>query len=437
MDSPWRAELYWLALIAFVGLFAGKVTGLYFGSFFLSVLAYLVRHLFYINQLVIWLRIGGKLPQSSGVWEEIYYLIYRLRRRNKSRKKRLLTMLERFRTATAALPDATVVLGSRDEINWFNEAAERFLGLRKGDVGQQIGNLLRNPKFAEFLKANIYDATINISSPAIVKGQLEIRIVPYGENLRLLIAQDVTQIRFMEKVRSDFVSNVSHELRTPLTVLRGYVETLGDSDQDLPTHYQKAFRRMEEQTSRMQKLIDGLLALTKLESGALAPSKRVNVTLLLYSIRDEARQLAPGGRTLNLCIETRADLLGAEPELRSAFSNLVLNALKYAPEDGAVSIRWRDDTGGGAVFEVEDNGIGIAEEHIPRLTERFYRVDTGKSGVNNGIGLGLSIVKHVMTRHEGELKISSALGKGSCFSCKFPEKRLLRSDKSADNLENY
>ncbi len=425
MRSPWRAEYYWLMLIAFIGVFIGKVTGLYLVSFCLSALAYLARHLYHINQLLAWLRSGGKLPQSSGIWEEIYYLIYRLRRRNKSRKKRLLAMLERFRTATAALPDATVVLGARDEIDWFNEAAERLLGLRKGDIGQQIGNLLRNPKFVEFLHASHYDATVNISSPAIDKGQLEIRIVPYGEDLRLLIAQDVTQIRFMERVRSDFVSNVSHELRTPLTVLRGYVETLGDSDQDLPGHYQKVFRRMEEQTSRMQRLIDGLLSLTKLESGALAPSKRVNVSLLLQSVRDEASQLASDRQKLDLRLESTADLLGTESELRSAFSNLIVNALKYASEDGAVGMCWRDDPMG-AVFEVEDNGSGIAEEHIPRLTERFYRVDMGKSGGNNGVGLGLSIVKHVMTRHEGELKITSTLGKGSCFSCKFPEKRLSR-----------
>ncbi|MEI7867145.1 MAG: phosphate regulon sensor histidine kinase PhoR [Candidatus Methylumidiphilus sp.] len=425
MAGHWRSEYYWLALIGLVGLFAGKVTGLYFASLCLCVVVYLVRHLYHISQLLSWLRSGGKLPQSSGIWEEIYYLIYRLRRRNKIRKKRLLAMLERFRTATAALPDATVVLGARDEIDWFNEAAERLLGLRKEDIGQQIGNLLRNPKFAEFLSGTNYNVTVNIASPVIDKGQLEIRIVPYGGDLRLLIAQDVTQTRFMERVRSDFVSNVSHELRTPLTVLRGYVETLGDSGQDLPEHYHKVFRRMEEQTIRMQKLIDGLLSLTKLESGALAPAKRVNVELLLNSVHDEARLLAQDAQTLDLRLESSADLLGIESELRSAFSNLVVNALKYAREDGTVTLHWRDDAGG-AVLDVEDNGPGIAAEHLPRLTERFYRVESGKSGGNTGVGLGLAIVKHVLTRHEGELKIASTIGKGSCFSCKFPEKRLVR-----------
>ncbi len=424
MYSPWRPELYWLALLTFAGLFFGKVTGLYLIGAGLAVLAYLGRQLYHINRITLWLRSGGKIPHGSGIWEEIYYLIYRLRRRNKSRKKRLLEMLERFRTATAALPDATVVLGPRDEIDWFNEAAGRLLGLRKGDVGQQIGNLLRSPKFIEFLRACDYTATLDLASPVADKGQMEIRVVPYGEDLRLLIAQDVTQLRFMERVRSDFVANVSHELRTPLTVLRGYVETLGDAGDDLPERHRKMLRRMEEQTTRMQKLIDGLLALTKLESGSLATPRRVDVAALLKSVCDEARLLGREGQTVELRLESTAELLGAEAELRSAFSNLVLNALKYA-EGGAVWLCWRDEAGG-AALDVADNGPGIAAEHLPRLTERFYRVETGKEGSKTGVGLGLAIAKHVMSRHEGELRIASSLGKGSCFSCKFPEKRLLR-----------
>ena len=422
MESPWRAEFFWLALLAFAGLFFGKTTGLYVIGACLAVLAYLIRQLYHINRITLWLRAGGKIPQGSGIWEEIYYLIYRLRRRNKSRKKRLVEMLERFRTATAALPDATVVLGPRDEIDWFNEAAGRLLGLRKGDIGQQISNLLRAPKFAEFLRARNYAATVGIASPVVEKGQLEIRVVPYGKDMRLLIAQDVTQLRFMERVRSDFVANVSHELRTPLTVLRGYVETLGDAGEALPERYQKIFRRMEEQTTRMQKLIDGLLALTKLESGAQADLKRVCAAALLKTVCDEARLLQQDGQSLELRLESGADLLGLEAELRSAFSNLVLNALKYARGDSAVTVLWRDEPGG-AALDVEDDGPGISAEHLPRLTERFYRADAGKSGA----GLGLAIVKHVLTRHEGELKIASSPGKGSCFSCRFPEKRLLRN----------
>lgn len=423
--SPWRSELYWLALLAFFGLFLGKITGLYFFSLIACVLVYLARQLFHINRIALWLRSGGKVPQGSGIWEEIYYLIYRLRRRNKTRKKRLLAMLERFRTATAALPDATVVLGPRNEIDWFNEASERLLGLRKSDINQQICNLIRAPRFAEFLGNSDSNATISIPSPILDKIELEIRVVPYGEDLRLLIAQDVTHFRLLDRVQKDFVSNVSHELRTPLTVLRGYVETLMDDGADLPDRYPKVFSRMEEQISRMQKLVDGLLTLTKLESGALAGQFRVDVGALLKNVCDDAQVLRKGGQNLRLILESKADITGQESELRSAFSNLVVNALKYSGETSTVTVRWKDDAGG-AVLEVEDDGPGIAAEHLPRLTERFYRAETGKSEGQSGVGLGLAIARHVMSRHEGELKIASELDKGSCFSCKFPNKRLLR-----------
>ncbi|MDD5036995.1 MAG: phosphate regulon sensor histidine kinase PhoR [Methylococcaceae bacterium] len=425
MLSPWRSEFYWLIWLLFFGIFLGKLSGMYFAALWLCSLIYLARNIYHINRIVLWLRSGGKVPQGGGIWEEIYYLIFRLKRRNKSRKKRLLAMLERFRTATTALPDATVVLGPRDEIDWFNDAAERLLGLRKSDIGQQIGNLLRQPKFVEFLRGTDASATITIASPIMDKAQLEIRIVPYGENLRLLVAQDVTHIRFMERVRSDFVANVSHELRTPLTVLKGYLETLEDADQDIPERYRKVFRHMEEHTARMQKLIDGLLSLTKLESGTLAPYKLVDCPGLLLSVCNEAQLLKPDQASLELILETHADLYGVESELRSAFSNLVVNALKYTPGDGKVQVRWRRENGG-AVLEVEDTGPGIASEHLPRLTERFYRVEPGRAGGGkDGVGLGLAIVKHVLTRHEAELKIVSTVGKGSCFGCRFPEKRVL------------
>src|SRR5574337_901368 len=266
MFSPWRSELYWVIWLTFIGVFVGKLTQQYLIAFWLCCLAYLGRHLFHINRLLAWFREGGKIPNGSGIWEEIYFLIYRLRRRNKRRKKRLIVMLERFRTATAALPDATVVLGPRDEIDWFNEAAERTLGLRKSDIGQQIVNLLRYPKFADFLHQLDYGTTVSIPSPAVANMQLEIRVVPYGENLRLLVAQDVSHVRFMERVRSDFVANVSHELRTPLTVLKGYMEALSDAGEGVPERYLKVFKRMEEQTTRMQNLVNDLLLLTRLES---------------------------------------------------------------------------------------------------------------------------------------------------------------------------
>lgn len=435
MSSPWRSEFSFLFFALLVGAFFGKVLNSFAAALWLSLLAYLVRHLFYANRLLVWLRRGraGQAPEGGGVWEEIFYLIYRLRRRSKRRKKQLIRMLERFRTATAALPDATVVLGPRDEIDWFNEAAERLLGLRRGDIGQQIGNLLRHPKFSHYLQNADYRATVSIPSPLTEKIQMEIRIVPYGEDLRLLVAQDVTQLRFMERVRSDFVANVSHELRTPLTVLRGYLETLGSMDGSLPESYLKIFQRMQEQTARMESLVDGLLSLTRLESAAhQAVQKRLDVPAMLQSVCDEIGLLADEHPTIELILETDAHLQGAEQELRSAFSNLIVNAVKYTPATGRVTVRWRDE-GKGARLDVEDTGPGIAQHHLPRLTERFYRVAVEGCKSQGGSGLGLAIVKHALSRHGAEFKIASTVGKGSCFSCCFPEERVVRVDSRADS----
>ena len=423
MFSPWRSEYFWLTWLALAGLFAGKTTGWYVLVFWACSLCYLARHLFHINRLLIWLRMGGKIPSGSGIWEEIYYLIYRLRRRNKVRKKRLIQMLERFRTATAALPDATVVLGPRDEIDWFNEAAGKLLGFRKTDLGQQVSNLIRYPRFIDFLKASNFKETMSMPSPASNKMQLEIRVVPYGDDLRLLIAQDVTQLRFMEKVRTDFVANVSHELRTPLTVLKGYVETLDGMETAMPERHRKIFLRMQEQTDRMQNLVDGLLSLTRLESGHGAPQTPVDITKLLRSIQDEVAVMGSAHPELQLELESGAGLFGSEQEIRSIFANLIGNAMKYTPADGHVTVRWRESMDGAMIAEFEDDGPGIAAEHLPRLTERFYRVESEVGRTASGAGLGLAIVKHALTRHDGELKISSALGKGSCFTCRFSPRR--------------
>lgn len=425
MISPWRSEVYWVVWLTAVGLFAGKLTGFYFPVLWICCLIYLGRHLYHLNRLLLWLRGGGKAPGGGGIWDEIYYLIYRLRRRNKRRKKRLIVMLERFRTATAALPDATVVLGPRDEIEWFNEAAGKMLGLRKNDVGQQIVNLLRYPRFSQFLRESAFEGTVNVPSPVREDAQLDIRIVPYGEDLRLMVAQDVSHLRFMERVRTDFVANVSHELRTPLTVLKGYVEALAEANDSVPDRYLKVFKRMQEQTTRMQNLIDGLLSLTRLESGPQLQHQPVSVGPLLRGLCDEARQLYDQQATLELFIESDADLMGGEAELRGAFSNLIVNALKYTPPSGKVQVRWRDDVAG-ARLDVVDNGPGIAREHIGRLTERFYRVEVDNGRHRGGVGLGLAIVKHVLSRHDAELKIQSEPGKGSCFSCLFSEMRVLR-----------
>ncbi len=422
----WRAELVFVLFVLLAGIFLVKLTGNVVVPALFCLSVYLLRHLFYINRLLSWLRFGkaNRLPAGDGVWEDIYYLVFRIRKRNRRRKKLLLKMLERFRTSTAALPDATVVLGSRDEIEWFNEAAERLLGIRRGDIGQNIGNLLRSPRFTQHLRQGDYLNTVSILSPVTDRIQLDVRIVPYGHDLRLLVAQDVTQLRFMERVRSDFIANVSHELRTPLTVLRGYVETLNDAGDRMPANYQQMFARMEEQTSRMQNLVEGLLSLTRLESVSPGVHDPVDVPAMLESICADARLLDEQGPALKLILDTPDGLLGSDPELHSAFSNLIFNAVKYTPPPGEVTVHWFRDGDGKIRLDVSDTGPGIAAEHLPRLTERFYRVDQETGRHHTGSGLGLAIVKHVLSRHGSELDIASTLGQGSCFSCAFDPNRI-------------
>jgi two-component system phosphate regulon sensor histidine kinase PhoR len=264
-------------------------------------------------------------------------------------------------------------------------------------------------------------------SPIDDTRELEVRIVPYGDDeSQLLVARDVTQLRRMERIRSDFVANVSHELRTPITVLRGYIEAVSDSGDELPERYRTIFRRVEEQTTRMQNLIESLLVLTRLESSRQSASlQSVSIGQLLQSICEEAEFLSERHPKLELRMESAADIHGIEQELRSAFSNLIFNAMKYTPVDGSVIVRW-SDVDGGARLNVEDTGPGISVEHLSRLTERFYRVDVEGCRNKSGSGLGLAIVKHALTRHDATLEIASTPGSGSCFSCCFPESRVAR-----------
>lgn len=439
MSYAWRAELFWLILMALGVAFLARLTEDWSLGLWLCTLAYLGRHLFFANRLLNWLRSGksSQLPPADGVWEEIYYLIYRVRRRNKQRKKQLLKMLDRFRTATAALPDATVLLGSRHQIVWFNDSAATLLRLRRTDVGQQINNLLRSPRFSHYLSNQEPGVTMGIPSPIDDNLELEVRIVPYGDDeARLLVARDVTQLRRMERIRSDFVAHVSHELRTPLTVLRGYIEVCSDGESALPENYRKMFRRIEEQTSRMQNLIDDLLVLTRLESNHNVPRNPVDVVKLLRIICEEAELLSEDGPVVELRLDSSAELWGVEQELRSAFSNLVVNAVKYTPASGAVTVRWYDDDEEGVRLDVTDTGPGIPAEHLSRLTERFYRVDVEGSRNKSGSGLGLAIVKHVLSRHDATLQIASTVGAGSCFSCCFPSSRVLGVRGSIPEVAN-
>lgn len=387
----------------------------------LSKLIYQIRQIIRFEK---WLSLGARnnYPKVTGIWEDIYYHVYRLRKNERKRKKKLTKMIDQFRQSTEALPDASIVLGANDEIEWTNKAARDVFGLLQADKGQRIPNLIRFPEFIRYINSRDYSEPVIVPSPVNNQMILSVRIVPYGAGLRLLLAQDVTQIKMMERMRKDFVANVSHELRTPLTVLKGYLETLQDIDDGYSPVLTTSLLQMHGQTERMQYLVDDLLLLTRLETQQKKPTC-VNVPELLSQICQEGDTLS--GRSIELTLETDTHIMGDEQELRSAFTNLLGNALKYSSDDSVVKVRWYQDKKG-VNLSVEDQGEGIAKADISRITERFYRVEVKRPEKVSGTGLGLAIVKHVLMRHHGRLIITSQLGVGSCFTCQFALKRVCR-----------
>jgi two-component system phosphate regulon sensor histidine kinase PhoR len=420
----WQKDITKLLLLLLATAIVGGITGLFLPILLLLMLGIIVRQVVQINQFEKWISTGGrgKYPKSTGIWEEIYYHIYRIKKNEKRRKKKLGKMIDQFRQSTEALPDAAIVLGAHDEIDWANKAARDVFGLQQSDKGQRIPNLIRFPEFIHYLKSGDYKKAVTLPSPVDNRITLEVRIVPYGAGLRLLLAQDVTQLKKMERMRKDFVANVSHELRTPLTVLKGYLETLQDLDDEHSPLLTSSFQQMQGQTERMQHLVDDLLLLARLETQQ-KNTQCVDVPALLSQICKEGDTLQNASRRIELTLETSVHIKGEEQELRSAFTNLLGNALKYSPENSIVKVRWYQDNAS-IVLAIEDQGEGITKAEIPRITERFYRVETKRLKKVNGTGLGLAIVKHVLMRHDAHLNITSELGKGSCFSCRFPVSRI-------------
>jgi two-component system phosphate regulon sensor histidine kinase PhoR len=422
--SAWQKEIGMALLLFLAALAAGALTGHVPLFMFLLVLGLWVRQLFQISRFERWVSMGGrgKYPKATGIWEEIYYHVYRIKKSEKKRKKKLRKMIDQFRKSTEALPDAAVVLGPHDEIEWANKAAREVLGLQQSDKGQRIPNLVRFPEFIRYLKSGNYHEAVMLPAPVDHRMTLAVRIVKYGAGLRLLLAQDVTQLKKMERMRKDFVANVSHELRTPLTVLKGYLETMQDMDDGNSQLLTHSVRQMQAQTERMQHLVDDLLLLTRLETQQ-KKAQRVDIPALLSQICKEGDALEAAAGRIELSLETDAHIAGEEQELRSAFTNLLGNALKYSPDDAKVKIRWHR-SGDAVMLDVEDQGEGIAAAEIPRITERFYRVEVKREKKINGTGLGLAIVKHVLMRHDAKLNIVSELGKGSRFTCCFPVTRI-------------
>lgn len=421
--NAWRGELVKLFLLYSGVSLISSVAGYLLPSLLILTMILLAAQLLQIHRFEKWISVGGKrtYPKTAGVWEDIYCHFYRIKKNEKRRKKKLRKMIEQFRQSTEALPDAAVVLGKHDEIEWTNKASRQVLGLKQTDKGQRLPNLLRFPDFIRYLKSANYSEPIIVPSPVNHQMTLEVRIIPYGSGLRLLLAQDVTQMQKMQTIRKDFIANVSHELRTPLTVLKGYLETLQDMDDGQSPLLTTSFKEMQGQTERMQHLVDDLLLLTRLETQQ-KKHDCVDMPQLLSQICKDSSHLDNQSSRIHLALNTEARLFGEEQDLRSAFTNLLANALKYSADDTPVQVSWYETTNE-LILSVQDQGEGIAPTDIPRITERFYRVEAKRRRKIPGTGLGLAIVKHALMRHDAHLDIRSELGKGSCFSCHFPIRR--------------
>jgi two-component system phosphate regulon sensor histidine kinase PhoR len=434
LSRPATQHLVWIAVVLLAAALLGWVLGhplLFLAVALAVVLAYEVRNLLRFEG---WLRrrTTEAPPNMSGLWGEVLAITSRLYRRKVFHKRRVLVLLREFRRMTSAMPDGAVLLGQNREILWFNRTAGRWLDLkRKLDYGIRIDNLVRNPDFVEYLDKRGATAPPRIHLPESGDRWLLVRLVTTNATgQQLLILRDVTSEARLESMRKDFVANASHELRSPLTVIGGYLDALAD-EPGLDPAWQEPVREMRRQSDRMRSIVQDLLELSRLEAhGGEAETTEVDVGGMLALIRKDALARPQRPAVIELHLDSDALLKGSETELHSIFANLVSNAVKYTPVDGRIDIRWWTDPKGGHL-EVRDTGIGIPAEHLPRLTERFYRVDAGRSRKLGGSGLGLAIVKHALQRHGGRMDVASVEGQGSTFTCHFPASRVVARSRAA------
>ena len=415
---PWRAE-FWtvlgmLALLWFVGLLFGLS-----GWLALAGLAgYVGWHLYYSWRLVSWLgKQTKKLPYHvPGIWGYIFYRLEVRKRKATERKKQISRLLKQFRASTSALPDATIVLDRNFQIQWVNDAASSLLGIRKTDSGQPVVNLIRSPAFAAYLETRDYSEPLQLSALTGRDSQLLLRVIPYEGDKYLLLVHDITERHRLEQMRRDFIANASHELRTPLSVLQGSIEQLEPLVSGNETA-EKPLERMRRQSERMMRILQDLLILARLEGGRNEPAQLVSLSTVVSEVAEEARIASEsmGGHRFEVSVTADICVQGERQDLHAAISNLVMNAVRYTPAGGTIRISLAD-VRGGVRFQVADTGPGILPQHLPRLTERFYRVDVGRSRESGGTGLGLSIVRHVLDRYHTQIEISSVPGKGSTFS---------------------
>jgi len=415
-----------VAIAALAGLALGYYAEPAYGwaLFALCLLALEVGHLRQLRRLGHWLEHGESPypPRARGAWDELHAKLHRSRRAAATREAELAEALARWRAAARALPDGVVILDG-ERIAWLNDTARAHLEIDPvRDLGRPLLHLVRIPQLDAYMEKGDFARPVIVQAPHAAARTLSLQVVQYGEDQKLVLSRDITQFRQVERMRREFVDNVSHELRTPLTVISGFLETLRDeNDAQAASHY---IDLMAEQAKRMERLVKDLLTLSALESSPAPPmDEPIDMRALTERLGADARALSGGRHDIEVAAEAGVNLVGSESEIASALGNLVSNAVRYTPSGGSVRLRWHS-TPDGADFDVEDSGIGIAQEHIPRLTERFYRVDRGRSRETGGTGLGLAIVKHALGRHGATLDIASTPGQGSRFTARFGNARV-------------
>ena len=421
----WLTEAMRTILVLLVALALGLLTGYMWPLVTVGLTGLLAWHTLQAVRLFRWLEEDEVIQPrfSSGLWRDLSLKLRSLTLRNRKRKKMLSRFFKRLRGAARAFPQATVVLGREEEIEWCNPTAARLLDLHwPADRGRPLSERIQLPELLGYLRRGEFEQPLEFSPPNNQALVLSLTVTPFGKKRyqRLLVIQDITRLHNLDRTRRDFIANASHELRTPLTVIYGYLEAL--SDESAPTEdWRRPLELMRQQTERMQHLVNDLLALSRLETDPSVPVRQpVNVPRLIRElVEDAAKPAADSRHTLHLEVDPKLWIKGTADELQSAFGNLLGNAIQHTPADTEIWISWQQETAG-PCFTVRDSGGGIEKHHIPRLTERFFRVDKARSRATGGTGLGLAIVKQIIQRYGGQLTVDSEPGVGSTFKCRFP-----------------
>ena len=426
-----RWSIFWFFLIEIIlfliisNIYSIKI-GLIICLAFMS--SYLIMHMYWIFKLKKWLKNPSlsNLPHGTGVWQQIFTEHYQVFKKNKNSKKELVSALEQFTQAAEALVDGVVALNENNEIIWSNNKAKIMFNLNiKKDIGRPINYIFRNTKLINYLDKANFDESITINLDANLKKVIEVKILLFGEKQKVLIAKDVSQAIKIEANRKEFISNVSHELKTPLTVISGFIETLEDMAEFKNKNHKKIFKTMSSQAYRMTKLVDDLLLLSNVESNLFQNrSEKLQIKIMINKIKKSISSIDDKKHKIKYLINENLNIYGSKKEIESAFYNLITNAIRYTQNNGSISISW-GLINGLPIFDVKDNGCGIEQKHIDRITERFYRVDPDRSRDTGGTGLGLSIVKNIIKQHNGELKINSEVGKGSSFKLIFDKESII------------